>query len=99
MTIAIDYDGTFAADPEMFWPIITIMKAKGHQVVIVTGRSEDFGHEIKQAVGNIVPIVFAGMQWKRKAAEAAGYKVNIWIDDNPEYIDAQKVELLEHKHE
>ena len=36
-----------------------------------------------------MPIVFAADGWKRSAAEAAGYKVDVWIDDHPEYIDAQ----------
>ena len=97
MIIAIDYDGTYSSDPSMFDAIIHLMKAKGHQVILVTGRSEEFGLDVKDAIGDMIPIVFAGTKWKRVAAMAAGYDVNIWIDDNPEYIDIQKNEFAQHK--
>ena len=90
MTIAIDYDGTYSADPALFNDLIATMKRAGHTVVLVTGRSEEYGHEIKAALDGVIPIVFAGMQWKRKAAIGAGFNVNVWIDDNPEYVDVQK---------
>ena len=35
------------------------------------------------------PLVFAGEAWKRQAAEAAGYPIDVWIDDHPEYIGPQ----------
>jgi hypothetical protein len=37
--------------------------------------------------------VYAGTVWKRQAARAAGYLINVWIDDLPEYVDIQDPEL------
>lgn len=90
MTIAIDFDGTYAALPELRAFGEMLVQA-GHTVVIVTARSDhgEFGAEVRRVVGGAFPIVFAGERWKRHAAEAAGYRVDIWIDDNPEYIGPQ----------
>lgn len=92
MTIAIDFDGTYAALPELRAFGALLVRA-GHTVVIVTGRSDhgEFGAEVRRGVAGALPIVFAGEEWKRHAAARAGYKVNIWIDDNPEYIGPQNL--------
>ena len=44
-----------------------------------------------------IPIIFAGKLWKRKAAELAGYNVDIWIDDLPEYVSNQDPEKNQYK--
>jgi hypothetical protein len=56
--------------------------------VLVTGREDipGFAEPVRALVGDIMPIVFAGGSWKREAAKAAGWDVDIWIDDNPTYI-------------
>lgn len=87
---AIDYDGTWSADPELFETFVALLRTRGHDAILVTGRSDSgrWGAEVRAAVRS-VPIVFAANKWKREAAKAAGYKVDIWIDDFPEYIDKQ----------
>lgn len=97
LTFGVDFDGTFAADPMLFKDIINAIANQGHDVVFVTGRSDDsgFGDEVRDLIyetlgtDKLFPIIFAGPEWKRKAALDAGYDVNIWIDDNPEYIAPQ----------
>lgn len=88
LVFGIDYDQTFAADPEMFKAFVGLIKAHGHIPVLVTGRedSHGFGEPVRALVEDLMPIVFAGGSWKRDAAKAAGYEVDIWIDDNPTYI-------------
>lgn len=88
MVFAIDFDGTFAADPELFKGIAALIRAAGHEVVMVTGRedSRGFGDPVRALVGDLMPIVFAGGHWKTVAALQAGYKVDVWVDDNPTYI-------------
>jgi len=101
MIIGLDYDNTFSADPYCFTLMIRMFQAHGHQVVMVTGRSDEgaYGEEVRQAVGDLISIVFAGGAWKRVAAREAGYNVDIWIDDNPEYIDKQYLLYTEFKEE
>lgn len=95
MLIAIDFDGTFAADPRLFHEFARLARSFGHRVVVVSGRSDEppWGDELREVVGDGIPVVLAGSIWKRAAAEAAGYRVDIWIDDNPEYVGPQDPSL------
>ncbi len=87
----IDYDGTFSRDPEFFRFVVRAGLAAGHRFVLVTGRSDTgpWGTEVRRAVGDLMPIVFAADGWKREAALVAGYKVGVWVDDHPEYVAKQ----------
>lgn len=91
MIIAIDYDNTYTADPESFNKIIKILLDQNHQVICVTGR-EDAGvmaAPVMESIGKLVPVIFAGKEWKRDAAKRRGWNVDVWIDDSPEYIGKQ----------
>ncbi len=91
MIIAIDYDGTYARDPVMWSAFVELAKERGHQCVMVTGRSDDglLGDQVKRAVAGIMPVVFAGSEWKIEAARRRGWVPDIWVDDNPQYIGPQ----------
>jgi hypothetical protein len=91
MIFGIDYDGTFAADPQTFLGIIGLLEAAGHQCIIVTGRSIEgaAGDEVRSAIRGRCPIVFAGKRWKRMAAAAEGWTVDVWMDDDPEHVGPQ----------
>lgn len=91
MIISVDYDQTYSSDPEAFNLIIKLFQNWGHTVICTTGRgglspSDD---EVRNSIGKLVPVVFAGKEWKRDAALAAGYSVDIWIDDMPEMVARQ----------
>lgn len=88
MIIAIDYDMTYTADPETFEKVIALFKAAGHTVICVTGRSDDgvMDVPVRNSIGKLVPVVFAGKEWKATAAKKQGYNVSIWIDDMPGMI-------------
>lgn len=99
MTIAIDYDNTYTLDPDLFRDMAQRFLRRGHHVIVVTGRSGDepWGGEVRASIRDLCPIVFAGLSWKREAAIAEGYIVDVWIDDMPEYIGPQDPELAQHK--
>jgi hypothetical protein len=88
LTVAIDFDNTFSADPELFRTFVALLKARGHTPIMVTGRPEKHGLDEapKALAGDLMPIIFADGEWKINAARAKGYEVDIWIDDNPTYI-------------
>ena len=98
LTFAIDFDGTFSADPDLWRELIPIIQGRrhGHQCVLVTNRPEIMGNDVRAEVGSLMPIVFAGRKTKRSAVKDAGYKVNIWIDDSPEYIDIEGIRFVGH---
>lgn len=87
----VDFDGTFSRDPHGFRLFVAVMRERGHSFVLVTGRSDEgqFGAEVRREVRDLMPIVFAANGWKRDAALAAGFKVDVWIDDNPESVARQ----------
>lgn len=91
MIIAIDYDNTYTTDPEVFNEIIKLLKNGGHIVICVTGRSSDglMAKPVLDSIGKLVPVIFAGKEWKRVAASKRGYDVNVWIDDMPSSIEKQ----------
>ena len=82
MIIAIDWDKTFTVDPGLFSLFINGALDRGHKCIIVTGRQKS-----DPVVPPFeIPIIYAGNEWKNDAALAAGYKVDIWIDDMPGMI-------------
>jgi hypothetical protein len=95
----VDFDGTFARDPEGFRLFVRMMRERGHAFVLVTGRSDEgqWGAEVRREVRELMPIVFAADGWKRAAAERAGYRVDVWVDDHPEYVAPQDPRLTQRK--
>ncbi len=106
MIFGIDFDGTFSRDPKLFHAFVAMLRASGHDCVLVTGRSDEaispggisrWGDDVRRCVGDLMPIVFAGLRWKKHAAKDDGYAVDVWIDDNPEYIGPQDASIVAHK--
>lgn len=84
MKIAVDYDGTYSADPELFNIFIRCAKNRGHEVFIVTMR-----HDMEQErVCSIVPcpVFYTGRQAKMEHMRNRGHEFDIWIDDMPHLI-------------
>lgn len=86
LTISFDFDGTFAADPQAWTQVVKLLQLADHKCVLCTNRPADWGDAVETLVAGIMPIVFAGTDSKYNAMRKAGYKVDIWIDDMPEYI-------------
>ena len=84
LTIAIDYDGTYTADPEMWDRFIQDAQERGHRVLCVTSR---YGDSTDPELIYGVVTVFTKMQAKRWFCNAGGVKVDIWIDDEPACIE------------
>lgn len=91
MDIAVDFDGTFAADPATFAEVVRVFQGAGHHVVLITNRVSTgvMGSEVKRLVGTLMPIIFAGdhNMSKRDAAMKHGYNIQVWLDDAPTTID------------
>lgn len=93
MTISIDFDRTFSADPKMWGEFAMQCDAAGNTVVMISRREDTPKNkqEIMDAIGehahafSKIMLIGADML-KADAAAAAGIKVNIWIDDAPETV-------------
>lgn len=91
-TIALDYDDTFTADPDLWRQFVSSAQARGHTVVCVTARRTppDFSREPRLPLG-VAIVCTGGQPYKKHAAAKAGYAVDIWIDDMPELIAPSRV--------
>ena len=77
-TFAIDYDGTYAAEPALWGQFIEAARLAGHRVLICTGRA--FAPVI---LPNDLEVHCAAGQAKRDYLADLGISVDVWIDDDP----------------
>lgn len=89
LTIAIDFDDTFMADPGLWELFIRLARCLGHTVICVTARRGKFledRQEVEQALPAGVKAYFSYDTPKRTYMASQGVEVDIWIDDIPEGI-------------
>lgn len=90
LTIAIDYDGTWTADPAAFRAIVETLHARGHHVIIATGRTEWSDDMHRGQIPATVPIHYTAGHPKRAALAAQGIHPHIWIDNEPGTIEPSR---------
>ena len=87
MIIAIDMDGTWAADKKLFTAFSAMAIKAGHTVYCVTARPETDREEITKILnGAVNGLYMTGYEAKRPYMQEREINVNIWIDDHPETI-------------
>ncbi len=77
MKIALDFDNTFTADPELWSAFINTARQRGHEVKIVTSRAPYCPVPLEG-----IEIVYCSFTAKKQHYPEA----HIWIDDDPLYI-------------
>ena len=93
MIIALDYDDTFSADPELWLAFITLAQSRGHEVVCVTKREPELG-----TPGLTIPTIYTSRKNKLSAVAKAGKHISVWIDDTPSGIlfdDGARVQVIQ----
>ena len=83
MLIALDYDGTYTADPELWDRFVAQARSRFHQVHIVTMRAEC---EAVRLSCDVDRVHYTDRSAKRQFMQARGLNVQIWIDDMPDFI-------------
>lgn len=91
LNIALDFDGTFTADPEMYADYIRLARERGHQVFCVTCRRDtsenrDMILEFFERYGLRVTTLFTGLRSKMQFCKEAGIRIDNWWDDDPETL-------------
>ena len=90
LMFAIDYDGTFTADPHFWMEFIESAKARGHACICATMRHPN--EEILPEHAKLFEaVVYTSRQAKRPVVDRAGYRPSIWIDDLPFTVDAESL--------
>lgn len=99
-TIALDFDCTFTSDIEFWRGFVESATRRGHTVICVTGRTEspEKRQEVESIFGadtvaRLGAIIFCNHTPKRLCATAAGWDINIWIDDFPEAITSDQTTI------
>ena len=97
MTIAIDLDNTWTRSPRLWYEMYYDAAMRGHQTIMVTARRDPVTQEerARYMLPDSMPIVYSLGGFKKPAALAAGYHVDIWIDDSPGTIDPDSCILKE----
>jgi len=88
MNIALDYDGTYTMDPDLWLPWVYGAITRGHTVYLVTMRypSECMNLEPK-LIATGLHIYPTSRRAKRPFMEHSGVKIDVWIDDNPRAVE------------
>lgn len=91
LNIALDFDDTFTADPELWRKFVLSAEEAGHTVWMVTARRDTADNRdiISKALGNLedyVQVIFANLKSKMDHCDSIGLKINIWIDDSPHAV-------------
>jgi hypothetical protein len=90
MIISIDYDNTYTVDPVLWDQFIKNAISKGHTVYCISARSEPMMEDAKNTIGKIIgPANCFGTNFEPKKSfmwKNHKIKIDVWIDDTPEYI-------------
>lgn len=89
LSIALDFDGTFTADPLFWYDFIVDAQAAGHLVRVVTYRNAQHDrHAAMDFLENDLNVhtVFTDGTAKKKYCSDHNIHIDIWIDDRPETI-------------
>jgi len=95
MTVSIDFDRTFAADPRLWGEFARKAVADGNRVVMISRRPESDREEVITSLGDYAEsfsdvLLVGGDTLKADAAQAAGISVDVWVDDSPQFIRGEQ---------
>lgn len=100
--IAVDYDQTYTSDPELWKDFMDKAAARGHQVFIVTARSEELDNceTLEFLYEEGFEVYYTNGVAKRFWCLHNGPGVvDIWIDDKPQNILENSISTPEYLQE
>lgn len=89
LSIALDYDNTYSADPEFWNMVITMAQTFGHDIRAVTARDidQDRTQPLVELESRLQVIYTSGIAKEFFCTHFAnGFVPDIWIDDKPESV-------------
>ena len=80
LLIALDFDGTYTADPALWHGLVRAAGRAGHRVTLVTVRAPNGGNDYPESAAKLmgIPLVRTDGKSKRSAITA-----DVWIDAMP----------------
>jgi len=95
MTVSIDFDRTFSADPALWGEFARKAVADGNTVVMVSRRPDtaDNRQTVTDTLGEYADafsqVLLVGERLKDEAAKEAGVEVDVWVDDSPQFVRSE----------
>ncbi len=88
MKIALDYDDTYSRDPVGWDGFITIMTARGHEVMVVTYRDDryDQNADLMRLARNIPVFYTRGVAKGWWCEQFGPGRIDVWTDDRPKSV-------------
>lgn len=89
MNIALDFDGTWTEDPAGWMGVVELLRARGHDVRIVTIRDERHDRTPPLiALEAVLPVIYTRGVAKAWFCThfADGWLPDVWIDDSPKSV-------------
>ena len=80
MNIALDYDGTYTRDPQLWADFINNALALGHKIVCVTMRFPE------ESISMPIEVIYTSRLAKGVFMANIGRYPDVWIDDMPHLI-------------
>lgn len=100
--IALDFDCTFTSDIEFWRLFVLLCSMRGHTVWIITARHDtpENHKQLTDVIGAqtlalVAGMIFSNHRPKRAVAEERNIKINIWIDDLPEFVGDASQSVLD----
>ena len=95
ITLSIDFDRTFAAEPQLWGEFARQAVADGNTVVMISRRPEEDRATVMETLGDYADafsqvLLVGGETMKGDAAQAAGIEVDVWVDDSPQFIRSEQ---------
>lgn len=84
--IALDYDESYTAFPELFNIIIAWCERNDTMCIMATMRYESEKDYVLEKLEQKIRVIYTNRQGKEKALNAMGIFPNLWIDDCPRFI-------------
>ena len=72
--------------PVAWLEFIKLLKSRGHTVICVTMRYSDEGAQVVRDLAKHIEIYFTGRKAKREYMYSKGIRIDVWIDDSPQWV-------------
>lgn len=100
MKFSLDFDETATAAPELWKQFVYLARMLGHEVFIISCRTDKFNDEAEQDIYDYaneflpaIPVILT--QGHEKDAYVRKYhnlEIDVWIDDNPQWVNKKTPE-------
>lgn len=91
MVIAFDFDNTITAAPKEMIASMRLFREAGHTVICATLRKHSEYEAVDRVLKGEFPVVYCDRRIKYGECLKKGFRVDVWVDDMPEFCRNTKM--------